>query len=227
MAMRHASLHGHRSRSQRWVWLLGVLILLASIVMVGVSLLRGSEATATDDLRHALAEPVLFDAKDAIEPAAPPKKDYPAATLAAPEASLEVPLVDTGRNADGDLAIPSAELAGVFTESAALSADAGSTLVAGHVADGLGVFAPMAQLALLNAGDAVVTVDAEGLRTDWVVVSSTMIPRVGLPEEMWQKSGERKLVLVTCAGPTRESNGGIHFTENLVVTAVPRADITD
>lgn len=205
-------------------WVLGVLLLALSVGMVAVSLFRAAEAAATDNLRVALETPAPFDVQGAgavvIDPA--PENEYPANTLAAPAASLTVPLESTGLNAKGDLAIPSAEHAGVYTGSAPLTSDTGSTLIAGHVTDRLGEFAPMSQLALLAAGDAVVTVDAEGNRQDWTVVASTVTPRTGLPDGMWQPTGERKLVLITCAGPTQESDGSLHFTGNLIVTAVPR-----
>ncbi|UGS28377.1 class F sortase [Microbacterium resistens] len=127
----------------------------------------------------------------------------------------------TGLDEAGDFEIPAPERAGVFTGSAPLNADRGSTLIAGHVVDRAGALAPMAQLALLGAGDVVSTADETGQRRDWVVVASEVVPRDGLRPEMWQQDGDRRLVLITCAGRLDDSTGAVEFVDNLVVTAVP------
>lgn len=221
----HRSLSGAGLPRGRWlVAALAALLLVGSLGVTALGLLGGVEATTQDELRSALEAPAPFDVPGAaaVADATLPAQDYPPNTLAAPGVSLTVPLEYTGLTELGDLAIPIPEHAGIFTGSAPLAADAGSTLIAGHVTDPQGAFAPMAQLALLKAGDLVVTVDADGTRRDWTVIASTVIPRIGLPQDLWQSTGERKLILVTCASPAQANTGVVNFTDNLVVTAVPR-----
>lgn len=201
------------------------MLLIASLGFIAVGLWRAAETSSQAQLVAALESPTTFDAGATVAHAAPAAitTAYAPGTLAAPEVSLSVPLETTGRDDAGDLVIPKADKAGVFSESAPLSATTGSTFVAGHVVDRAGTFAPMAQLALLKAGDPVVTVDENGARHDWTVVSSAVVPRDGLTADMWRTDGDRRLVLVTCAGRIDEATGGmVSFEDNLVVTAVPR-----
>ena len=184
-------------------------------------LLDLAEAATT---RATLESPRVFAVSpEQVTPSpAPVADDLGPGMLSAPAAGLRVPLVSLGLDRDGDFALPRADQAAVFSDGAPLTADAGSTFVAGHVVDAAGRFAPMARLAALRPGDRVVTVDDAGGRREWYVTAARVVPRDGLDPAMWATSGPRQLVLVTCAGRTDVSAGAVTpFTENLVVTAVP------
>lgn len=212
-------------RRLRWAWALIVVLFAAS---VGLGIYGMSQVTVeaeADTVRHALEEAQPFNDPQA-EPVVVPESeisDLEPNLVYAPDVDLRAPLVPMGLDDREDIAIPwDASEAALFTGSMPLDSSVGSTLIAGHVAySARGDFAPMAQLAQLRPGDLVITVDHNGVRSDWRVVSAEVVPRDGLREDMWAADGQRQLVLITCAGRTGEIEAGTVFTDNLVVTAYP------
>jgi hypothetical protein len=97
---------------------------------------------------------------------------------------------------------------------------AGSAVLAGHVDDveqGLG---PLAALRTAQPGDAVEVTDAAGNVSRWQVVSRDLVEKEALPlAALFARSGEPRLVLLTCGGPFRPELGS--YRDNVVVVAVP------
>jgi len=179
---------------------------------------------SNDSIRAALEHAQPFNDPNAAPAVVPTSSigELSPMLLVAPAAQLRVPLVSLGLNGDGDIAIPPAEQASVYTGSVPLDSSTGSTLISGHVsAPDTGEFAPMSHIVALRPGDLVVTVDDAGTRQDWRVVSSEVVDRDGLRPSMWAADGDRQLVLITCAGETGAVAEGVEFTDNLIVTAVP------
>lgn len=105
--------------------------------------------------------------------------------------------------------------------TAELRSDEGSTLVAGHVTQNR-VHGALYFLGKLTAGSQVRTWDADGNRVDWVVTSVRMYNKQALPADIYDPSGKRQLVLVTCGGNIFQLPSGRWTHEsNIVVTAVP------
>lgn len=99
----------------------------------------------------------------------------------------------------------------------------GTTLIAGHVdnhTQGPGAFH---DLYLVQPGEVISTVDADGSAVRWRAISLDIYPKASLPASVWAgHSGPRRLVLVTCGGPVLHIPGsGGTYADNVVVTAVP------
>lgn len=109
---------------------------------------------------------------------------------------------------------------GHLDTTAALDAEEGSTLLAGHVTYN-GYHGAMYYLGLTAPGQEVVTWSG-GEPTRWVITSVKMYSKQALPEDIYQPSGERQLVLVTCGGELLQLGGGYYtHAQNIVVKAVP------
>ena len=60
--------------------------------------------------------------------------------------------------------------------------------------------------------------------TTWHVTSVREVVKSALPQDIFTKSGPRRLVVVTCGGalePIPGSHGEFSYDDNIIVTAVP------
>jgi hypothetical protein len=120
-----------------------------------------------------------------------------------------------------NLTIPPPELVGWWDHGAAVSAQTGTTLLAGHVnLDGVpGVFARLYEV---GAGEDIVTTDSAGHARHWAVTAVQTVAKADLPQSLFDARGPRRLVLVTCTGRLlRTASGARTYDSNLVVTALP------
>ena len=137
-----------------------------------------------------------------------------------------VPIDAAGTAGDGSLAVPGdIRFAGWWRGGSRLGDPFGATLLAAHVdsfTQGLG---PYASLLSARAGQRVVVSSAHLTQT-FAVVSLRLVPRGSLSRhrELFSARGDRRLVLVTCAGPYDASRGG--YQNLAVITASPIADVT-
>ncbi|MEU2348433.1 class F sortase [Modestobacter sp. NPDC049651] len=96
----------------------------------------------------------------------------------------------------------------------------GSAVIAGHVDDvrqGLGA---LGRLRTVEPGDPVEVTDAAGTVTRWTVVSRELLDKQALPvDALFARTGDPRLVLVTCGGPFDADRGS--YRDNVVVVAVP------
>ncbi|AXK46764.1 class F sortase [Brachybacterium saurashtrense] len=165
----------------------------------------------TDPVQSVWSEVVAGDRTD----------NLPADMLVVPSLPVEASIVREGVE-DGAMSLP-ADLAdvGLLETTSALDADTGSSLIAGHVTQG-GNPGALFLLGLAEPGASVVTTDAEGRATVWAITSITSYNKQKLPKEIFETSGERRLVLVTCGGEVvRTDDGRWTHEDNIVVTAVP------
>jgi Sortase domain len=122
---------------------------------------------------------------------------------------------------DGTLDVPrDIRVAGWWRGSSSLGDPFGSTLVAAHVdsfAQGLG---PFASLLSVRPGQKVVLTSPH-LRQSFAVTSLRLVPRGSLAHRHWiyAARGQRRLTLVTCAGPYVADRGG--YQNLAVITASP------
>lgn len=110
---------------------------------------------------------------------------------------------------------------GLLRSQPALSAEEGTTIIAGHVTlNGIG--GAMYYLGQVQPGARVRTWDEAGERQEWVVTTVEVIHQQSLPRGLFTKTGERRLVLITCGGEQfQRPDGRWSFDHNIVVTAVP------
>jgi hypothetical protein len=132
---------------------------------------------------------------------------------------LAAPIVEVGW--DGDtMAVPTdpGQL-GWFSPSARLDDLAGVSLIAGHVSDSLDRPGPLRLLDHARVGDVVIWQGRGGL-SRFRVTSIQRFPRSrGLPAALFHADGPHILRIVTCANRVAGPSG-VHYTDNLVVSAV-------
>lgn len=133
---------------------------------------------------------------------------------------IDAPVVPVGW--DGDtMAVPNDPgTLGWFQPSARLDDLAGASLIAGHVSDASDRLGPLGRLIRARRGDVLEWRERARI-SRFRITAIRQFPRLrGLPASLFRVDGPHTLVLVTC---TRRVVGpsGIHYADNLVVTAVP------
>jgi TQXA domain-containing protein len=110
---------------------------------------------------------------------------------------------------------------GQLSQSAAAGDLIGTTVIAGHVSDRHDRPGAFWKLTKIRKGK-VVTVWQGGKKLRYRVTSIERFSRsTKLPDRFFSTTGEHQLVLISCAGKVTTSNGGFHYRQNVVVTAVP------
>jgi Sortase domain len=141
--------------------------------------------------------------------------------IAIPSLCIYAPLVGA-RVAGGALVIPAdVHLAGFDTQSAALGARHGTTIIAGHVdnvSQGDGAFYFLYQI----KPGALITVTGPGRRTTtWRAYKTVIAEKTALPSGIWSLTGPRRLILVTCGGPLEHTQAGNTYRDNILIYATP------
>lgn len=121
----------------------------------------------------------------------------------------------------GRLSLPDeAWRVGLDAGSPPLDSVSGTTLLAGHV-DHAGVPGALHRLGEVQPGALVYVTDAEGARSTFVASGLQTYLKSGLPRDLFDVGGERRLAVVTCGGPVITVDGEHHYRDNVVLTAVP------
>ena len=133
---------------------------------------------------------------------------------------LVAPVDGVGLDADRQVVVPDdVRRAGWYEPGPPPGAATGSAVLVGHVDDrtqGLGTFAGLRDLA---AGDLIEVRTAAGEVLAYDVVSLEQFPKAEAPmTRLFAVDGPHRLVLISCGG---DFAGG-RYTDNVVVTAVPR-----
>lgn len=141
-------------------------------------------------------------------------------SLSIPSVGISTSIVSGGEN-NGSMILPESSKVAIYTAAAPLTAEKGSTVIAGHVnfADGsAGALGPLHKIA---KGAPVYATDAEGNVRKYKVTSMSVLNKQALPTNIFRTAGDRQLVVVTCGGGVEKVNGVYVYTHNLVVTADP------
>lgn len=144
-------------------------------------------------------------------------------TVALPS-SRTVPVRAVSTTRDGTLDVPDdIRKAGWWRGGSRLADPFGSTLIAGHIDSTTQGLGPFAELLQAQDGDRV-EVSSRGLVQTFVVRSLELVPRTSVSTlpSIFGPSGDRRLVLVTCAPPFDRANGG--YQNLALVTAVPESE---
>jgi hypothetical protein len=218
-------------RRRRWSSGLGVPVGIAALV-TGVTVAgltwaspgREPARAAPDDAGSAHAPRAVRSVPavparrtGAVRPERPTTSRLPNGTV--------VPIRPAWTATDGSLAVPDdIRVAGWWRGGSRLGDPFGATLLAAHVdslTQGLG---PYASLLSARAGQRIVVASGHLTQT-FAVVSLRLVPRPTLPEHrrLFSARGDRRLVLVTCAGPYDAHRGG--YQNLAVITAVPTTDV--
>lgn len=227
-----------RKRRSRVLTVVLVLLGLAGITTVALGVLGAGSTPTYTQPAPALAKP--FTPKDTdtyTGPTTPPAtakttSTKPAAKtgplgpleISVPSVGLRASIVDGGLTAQGAIDLPTAPLVAHYTPAAPLDATQGSTVIAGHVDMFSGsalVASPMSELANIQKGAPIFVTDAKGLTHRFKAVSAQLYAKHALPQALFQPTGTRQLVLLTCGGPIGEIDGHINYLDNTAITAVP------
>lgn len=149
--------------------------------------------------------------------------------LAIPQANLVIPVVTrnlvTTDGATTEMDLPVSYQAGWLASSAAVGAEQGTTVIAGHVNWADGSWAPMSNLYNATPGMTVLVTGEDGSLTSWRVTQSDTVPQTELSDlfALTDTTGPRQLILITCEA-SLNNQGDLLFDKNHVVTAIPLQD---
>lgn len=140
-----------------------------------------------------------------------------------PQGDVSAAVIPTGVDEAGQAEVPEDVAQVGWYRFGSAPADAqGSVVLVGHRdgrVEGAGVFY---DLGSLDVDDLITVTDAEGEVWEYAVVSREAIKRDVLPtDELFVRTGDPHLVLISCGGVYDRSRGG--YQDNIVVTARPIA----
>jgi len=143
--------------------------------------------------------------------------------LVIPELAIDMPIDAMGLDEDGAMALPeNASDAGWYRFGPGLRNTAGATVIASHIDsrhDGIG---PFSRLKDASEGSIVSVGGSDGASVDYVVTSVRSVGKIDAPmAEVFDRSGDPRLTLVTCGGEFDSGTG--HYVDNIILTAVPVA----
>ncbi|HET7172821.1 MAG TPA: class F sortase [Nocardioidaceae bacterium] len=140
--------------------------------------------------------------------------------IAIPAIGARAPLVPE-TVAAGQMVIPSdPKIVGWLDTTAGVDAALGTTVVAGHI-NMNGVEGALSQLSDVAPGDVIVTTGPNGRPRLWAVYRVAVNLKANLPQEIFDQSGPRRLVVVTCAGAVVFEGGEYTYLDNVRVYAAP------
>lgn len=218
-----------RPRPAIVVLMVSALALVAiPIVAVGTSSSAEVESVGTrpDTVTTARFEPAAPEfAFERITPSAGVEQPAPI-RVEIPRLGVDADIVPTGVAADGQAEVPEDVMTvGWYRFGQRPGDQAGATVLIAHRdgrTEGRGVFFG---LEVLQVGDPITVRDAQGVVHDYRVTSREAIEKEILPtEELFTKAGDPMLVLISCGGMFRASDGG--YQDNIVITAQPTSGKT-
>lgn len=127
------------------------------------------------------------------------------------------PVVPVGLEANGDMEVPGAAEVGWYRYGTA-PGNGGSAVLAAHIAyDGVdGVFRDLSDLRV--GAEALVTFE-DGASVSFVIAEVARYPKTDLPDDIFAREGDSRLVLVTCGGAFDQENR--RYRDNVVAYARP------
>jgi hypothetical protein len=225
-------------KSKRWLPAAGIAGSTAALVLIPI--VSGTTSVQpVDQVQQPVSAPSAAPepaapSQAAVSPSSPPQP-APIPTVAGPEAAAErflpvqlevprlavsAPIDPTGVTPDGQAEVPeNANRVGWYRFGPA-PGEAGATVIVGHVDSrkyGKGALYPLRET---QVGDEVLMSVADGSVMTYEVVDVTRYDKVTLPsDQLFKRTGESVLHIITCGGPYVPSLGG--YQQNLVVAAVP------
>ncbi|MCY7324768.1 MAG: class F sortase [Microbacteriaceae bacterium] len=141
--------------------------------------------------------------------------------LTIPELNIDMRVDAMGLDGDGAMALPdNASDAGWYKFGPGVANDAGATVMAAHVDsrhDGIG---PFSRLKDASPGSTISVAGSDGSTVDYLVTEVRSVGKIDAPmAEVFDRSGDPRLTLVTCGGEFDSSTG--HYIDNIILTAIP------
>lgn len=171
------------------------------------------------------ASPPTPPTSEPAAPAPPPAPPDPVSladpgSLSLPTLGVDAPVVPVGTTDDGQMQVPrDVRTVGWYRFGPPPGAPNGSAVLTGHVDDidqGAGAFARIGDL---QPGDPLAVVDTDGRTLSYTVLAREQWPKSQVPlDRLFDRSGEPRLVLITCGGAFDDSVLG--YDDNIAITAV-------
>jgi sortase (surface protein transpeptidase) len=199
------------------------LLVTALAGFLGFSVTLAGISRAEADPRDPPAGPAPDDRETASSVSAPApqlesvRSGIPPVSLAIPKLGVGARTVGVGQDEDGAMSSPSNPDEVAWYAPGPGMGVGGNVVFAGHV-DWGGRLRVFGRLSALDMGDAVLVVDADGNRYEYVVESSRWVRAEGAPvEEIFGQTDDPVITLITCGGAynpaTRE------YLDRLIVRA--------
>lgn len=209
----------HRRRPSR-VWALSGLLVALVVLVVGGVLLSGARQGSKPvepippSVSAAGSDSAPAPGRSELASMAPRMLSMPRVGMSAPIGVSTVP---------GGVLTPPNDVStvGIWLDGATLTADEGTTLLAGHVnmiGQGNGA---LFNLALMQPGDIIATSDDTGATTEWRVTRVEERAKAdGVEESVLDgPTGPRRLAVVTCGGELTYDNGIGDYEDNIYLYA--------
>lgn len=223
-----------RGPAGRWQTATALCALLAAVLIVSLTWDDGAEPPPDFGSRAEAsagpAEPTgPADSERRTSPAAAGKTGGGSATgadvadpvrLTADRVGISARVVPVGTDAERKVAVPGEPReVGWYRHGPPPGSAEGSAVLVGHVDFRTGDLGQFARLYDVRAGDAVTVAAADGTAVRYRVTARATYDKERLPDELFRRTGEPVLTLITCAPPFDADAGG--YRRNLVVTAEP------
>jgi len=126
-------------------------------------------------------------------------------------------IVPVGVRTDRSLILPPADQIGWLIGGAQPGECRGTVVLAGHADDQDGNHGALFGLSALRPGDQI-RIDTASGRTTYKVVAMRSFPRQQLPAQLFEQTGQNRLVLLTCGSAFQPGRG---YVNNVVAYAEP------
>lgn len=121
--------------------------------------------------------------------------------LIIPSLEIDAAVQDVGVNESGNMGVPSNFTDVAWYRYGVVPGGAGSSVIAGHVDNGLGLAGVFKRLDELEIGDEIVVERRDGTRRTFIVTGKRSYPYDAVPTEIiFNPSGSARLNLITCGG---------------------------
>lgn len=195
---------------------------VASVAVVPSPVAESSAATSSPSSAAPSAPTTGSLPRPDVSSAALPAVQEPTrpVRLTVPSLELAVAVDAVALDEDGQMTIPDGgDRAGWYRHGPAPGSDEGSVVVASHVDTRTGPGAFFALTQVQEGSEVTVELD-DGTSTTYRVVGGEQVAKADLAvDEIFRRDGDPVLRLVTCSGDWSPRAG--HYTDNLVITAVP------
>jgi hypothetical protein len=138
-----------------------------------------------------------------------------------PALAVTAPVQAVGVEPGGVLIIPPSPMDVGWYQGGSVPGEPGVALLSSHIdtrTEGRGVFSGLVRLA---EGDEILVTAADGTVQRWTVIARTQHRKDDLPVELFARSGDPVLALVTCGGPFDSTVRS--YRDNVIVWARPAA----
>ncbi|MDO5502534.1 MAG: class F sortase [Actinomycetia bacterium] len=122
----------------------------------------------------------------------------------------------------GELLLPDGSRVTIYSEGSYPGDSTGTVLIAGHVNSETLARGALFDLGDIQPGDSIWVTDQQGNPVEYLAVKLEVLHKQELPQDIFTRNGEPRLVIVTCGGEiVTTASGRRGYESNVILTAVP------